>query len=371
MYELLLKTLGETNLKYFKQIDGFSLIEKFNIDLNNLPIVSDEDLNFNFVDKALIVEKLLEAHNLAFANVTSGNITGRGFATNVCTYDDVWSLGTNFNNTRNDISSICGERSAILSSYNSALVTYLKQGFRKKFDFKIKYLCMGTSLELDKIKDFIVPCEDCLSWLNTNRYFDEETIIFGFEKFEDKLALHATKLANLLPQKKLKTTVDDFSSKEIFYTKSAQEAMMDFNLNNDNIINLLNSSKKCYLENDFCKFSNQNTTCSILSNGKIFSSFKLDWTKRWFIEPLESASLKAIESQGANTFIQAIAYFGDEGNKENNNIQDGLISIKSLGRIRRKYASDKTLLILNLKDKIQVMTIGDYLPKKFIQGYKI
>ena len=70
-----------------------------------------------------------------------------------------------------------------------------------------------------------------------------------------------------------------------------------------------------------------------------------------------------------NTQISAICYFGDEYTKEK--IQDGVISIKTLGRIRQKYAKKDTILILNLENEILITTMDEYLPKKFIQGYII
>jgi NAD(P)-dependent dehydrogenase (short-subunit alcohol dehydrogenase family) len=144
--------------------------------LTNVRILQGDLLD---VDIYEIVEKLLEAHEFAKINVMAGNITARGFATNVCTVDRAWSMGTNFNNTRNDISSICGERSAILASYNEALLRFSRRP-KNKFDFKIKYLCMASNVGLDEIThEMITPCEDCLSWLNTNRYFNFNTLVFS------------------------------------------------------------------------------------------------------------------------------------------------------------------------------------------------
>ena len=90
------------------------------------------------------------------------------------------------------------------------------------------------------------------------------------------------------------------------------------------------------------------------------------------MEPLESAASCAIEKHKKETNIKAIAYFGDEISSNSNEIHnDGVVSIKSLGRIRQKYASNDSLLVLNFKNYILITTIGEYLPKKFEQGYKI
>lgn len=352
----------------------FPLINKYEIDVSQLQIISkysdlDINLELEFDLKCLIVEKLLEAYSLAKTNVACGNITGRGFATNVCTDDNIWSLGTNFNNTRNDISSICGERSAILSAYNQALIKCAKNE-NEKFDFKIKYLCMSSNHDLNDVFDFIIPCEDCLSWLNTNRYFDKNAIIFSFQRDGDGiLKITSTKLVDLLPYKTIKTSNKTNKNKKIKITNLAADSIKKFNLSESLIDELINKTIIQYSKNKFSQISNQNIAASIVSNGEIFSASKLDWTKRWHVEPLEFACYSAILKQKEKTNISAICYFGDEFSS--NKFNDGVVSVKSLGRIRQKYASKDTILILSLENEILITTLGEFLPKKFIQGYRI
>jgi len=348
-----------------------SLLIKYGMNILNTPFVSDDDIELGLGERYIVVEKLLEAHEFAKINVKAGNITGRGFATNICTFDRAWSLGTNFNNTRNDISSICGERSAILFAYNEALLRYSRRP-KGKFDFKIKYLCMASNIDLEEITEMIAPCEDCLSWLNTNRYFNFNTLVFSFERIKGELVVRASRLSNFLPYKTYATSNQFDLNKEIRFSKSAQVSFVKFKLEPKDALELLNESYKTYSNNDFTSVSKQNIACSIISNNEIFSSFKVDWTKRWHVEPLENAVSEAIKKYKKDTNIQAIAYFGDETTSVNGEIHnDGVVSIKSLGRIRQKYASNDTLLILNFKDYILITTIGEYLPKKFEQGYKI
>ena len=184
------------------KVNNESLLDKYGIDPKQVPVLSCDGYNMDFGEKKLVLEKLLQAHQLATANVMAGNITNRGFATNVCDNNGNWSLGTNFNNTRNDISSICGERTAILQAYNHALIQYSQNlNSNVKFNFKIKYLCMAQSTPLKDIKSSAVPCEDCLSWLNTNRYFNFNTLVFSFEKLEGELVVRASKLSSFLPYK--------------------------------------------------------------------------------------------------------------------------------------------------------------------------
>ena len=85
---------------------------------------------------------------------------------------------------------------------------------------------------------------------------------------------------------------------------------------------------------------------------------------------MEHCAKEALD-ENSKAKIEAVCYFGDEFSGANKDFNDGLISIKSLGRIRQKHADSSTLLILNLSDTIFVTTIGEYLPHKFVQGYKI
>ena len=359
------------NMKFDSQLEN-SPLNKYGMNILNTPFIFDEGVSLGLGERYLIVEKLIEAHEVARANVLAGNITGRGFATNVCTNDFYWSVGTNFNNTRNDISSVCGERSAILSSYNEALLRFSKNT-KRKFDFKIKYLCMASNVELDEVKETITPCEDCLSWLNTNRYFNFNTLVFGFEKDENNsLVVRASRLVNFLPYKTFKTSLDFSTDKEVKLSNCANNSIRKFNTSIEELKNLLTNTKEAYDVNKFSKISNQNIACSIIANNKTYTSSKLDWTKRWHVEPLQNCAMKAIEEFQYKTSISAIAYFGDEFSRNENELyNDGLVSIKSLGRVRQKYANSDTLIVLNFDGYILITTIGEYLPKKFVQGYKI
>ncbi len=337
-------------------------------DILNIPLMSDDKIDLAPQEKNLIIEKLIEAHNLAKINVEMGNITHRGFAANICNNEGLWALATNFNNTRNDISSICAERSAILSLYNLMLKEKLKNNDKSKFDFKIKYICMANELTLDKLKTPPIPCEDCLSWISTNRYFDNKTIIFSFDTDKNSsLVLKAQKLSKILPFKGVLTS-NECPKKEIKYSDKFLEAKISKEL----IYEIMKENFKIYKENTFTPVSHQNIVCTILANNEKFSAKKIDWTKRWFAEPLELAAVKAIEKFGEKTKIQAVFYFGDEFSSHKGDFfQDGVVSIKSLGRIRQKYADCSTPLILNFENHILVTRIGDYLPEKFIHGYKI
>lgn len=353
-------------------LSKYNLLKKYNINVDEIPIISDSGIVLSFEEKALILDKLLEAHELAIINVKMGNITGRGFASNICSYENVWALGTNFNNTRNDISSICAERSAILALYNNALLNKLKNP-ELNFDLKIKYICMAPSIPLNEIDRAVVPCEDCLSWLNTNRFFDDETCVFCFEKNnEGVLSIKISKLIELLPFRNTDLSFEFSENKKIRYSKNAQLACSYWGIETKDILTVMKKNHEEFLKYKFQNISKQNIVCSILANDEIFSCQKLDWTKRWFVEPLEVAAYNAIQKFGQDIKISMVSYLGNPISKNNNHeFNDGVVSIKSLGRIRQKYATSDTILALNLKDEIYVVTMSDYLPQKFIQGYKI
>ncbi len=355
-----------------KNVDDLNLIKKFNIDVSDIEVVSSKNLCLNHIEKALIIEKTLEAYEFAKINLKCGNITKRGFASNVCTNDGIWALGTNFNNTRNEISSVCGERSAILAAYNLSLLSYMQNAnLNDCFDFKVKYICMSQALDLSKIEKATVPCEDCLSWFNTSRYFSNDTVVFSFERNNQKLCIKAVFLDEFLPYRNILTSNKFCSDKKIIYSVLAKKSADEKNIDNSMILNLVKLTYKSYLNNNLSALSNQNISCSIFANEKIYTLNKIDWTKRWFSEPLFACIFNATTENQDKTCVDAICYFGDEISKNDGAFNDGVVSIKGLGRIRQKYANDNTLLILNYNDNIFVTTIGEYLPMKFIQGYKI
>ena len=189
---------------------------------------------------------------------------------------------------------------------------------------------------------------------------------------ENILSLKATKLIDLLPYKNYVLS-KEFSKNKVFkFSKNSYKSMEMYNISENDILHILEINQKIYEENSLVNISNQNIVCSVVSNEKLYSAHKVDWTKRWFIEPLEMASYKALEDNKEFTKITAVCYLGDNYFDNGSEFyEDGAVSIKSLGRIRQKYATNSTLLILNLENNIFVTTIGEYLPKKFQQGYKI
>ena len=146
-------------------------------------------------------------------------------------------------------------------------------------------------------------------------------------------------------------------------------------INELELIELYNKTYLAYKNNSLSNTSGQNIAVGIISNGEIFTAKKVDFSKRWFIDPLLAASYKAIEKFDEKTAIKAICYLGEdftitETNQKN---YDGLINVKSLGRLNTKFANSKTLVLTYQKDGLHLATVEDYLPRefKFIHNYEI
>ena len=164
------------------------LTEKYNINPSEVKVVSDKNIKISDTEKALLIEKVIEAHELALKNYNYGNISRAAYASNIGLSNGMWHLATNFNNTRNEISAICGERSAIVGAYNDLLKTSsLQDSVSKPINFKVKYIAMSSYKNLGEDKNSAYPCADCLSWFNTTRYFDNNTTVVSLEKNENIL----------------------------------------------------------------------------------------------------------------------------------------------------------------------------------------
>ena len=358
------------NIINFKAKKPISLTEKYNIDVNKLPVIKSKDIEISQEEKAILVEKLLEAHELAKKNFNYGNISRAGFATNVGLKNGLWHLATNFNNTRNDLSSVCGERTAILGAYNDLLKSKeIENPDKNPLNFDIKYMAMSSYKPIGTDRNAASSCAECLSWFNTNRYFSDDTIIATFEKKNDKLALKLTPLIDYLPQRNEVNTVieQDVTQLPIKLSKSALKTIRQKGLTRSKVIGLISKTQEKYNKNNQTETSGQNIASGILANGKTFIGTKTDFTKRWYIDPLQIATSKAVEEFGNDTKIDAICYLGESTftDKYGLNYNDGIVNLKTVGALRERFADDNTLLITTTKDNIEVRTINDFMPDKF------
>lgn len=353
----------------------YPLTKKYNLNVEDIEVKSLTPISISDKQKALFIEKLLEAHELAKKNVETGNITKVGFSSNMCLSDNSWHLATNFNNTRNDISSICGERSAIIVAFNDFLKNLISKNDTEKTqnDFKIKYIAMSTAKNLGEDTNASLPCADCLSWLNTARFLDDNTkiVFFTKDKETNKMFLEFKTLKEAMPARGI-DFIDSKSDNELdempfIFSKDAQRIAEEKNISNENILNTLKEAKNAYEVNNFTSFSKQNIGAGIYTNGEFYSAAKIDWSKRWFVEPAELAITKSIENSHKMVSPEIIAYYGDNKTQcEDGTIYDGIVSLKTLGRIKAIDKENEALVItINNNDEIDVRSINDFIPKKY------
>ncbi len=355
-----------------------TILDRYSIDPKKVEVVKPDDVEVSEKEKEILIEKVLEAHELAKKNYEWGNISQRGFATNTCYGDNKWYLGTNFNNTRNSVSNICGERTSIVGAYNDLLKSKpLENKHNEPLDFKIKYLAMSSYKPIGEDLNDANPCAECLSWFDTPRHFDENTLIANLDKDENgNFSLILNKISEYVPNRseKIQYPTKNINALPIKLSKSAQAAVREKNISEVDIKNQFLMTKTNYDANKLADISGQNITASVRANDKLYFGPKMDFSKRWYIEPLEYASAKAIEKNGEKTKIDMICYIGDEEKKTSSSLApDRVVNIKVLGELLTKYASPKTLIITGRKDGIDVQTMSEYLPEKFKynQGYKI
>ncbi len=292
----------------------------------------------------------------------------------------MWHLATNFNNTRNEISAICGERAAIVGAYNDLLKTSsLQDSVSNPINFKVKYIAMSSYKNLGEDKNSASPCADCLSWLNTSRYFDNNTTIVSLEKNENsgKYTLNLNSIEQYLPYRNDVVNVIDkpYDKLDIKFSQSGLISAQQKGFNKQDIIKIAEETQQIYNLNNLSEVSNHNIAASIIANGKTFTAGKIDFSKRWYVEPALFAASKAIEEFGNDTKIDCICYAGNSLFSDNYGVihNDGVVNIKTLGMLNTKYATPETLVITCDRDKINVRTIKDYMPEqfKFKQKYKI
>ena len=358
------------NIINFRAKQPNSLAEKYNIDIDKLPVIKPKNVDITKDEKALLVEKLLEAHELAKKNFNYDNIARAGFATNIGLKNGMWHVATNFNNTRNDISSVCGERNAVLGAYNDLLKSKdIENPDKKPLDFDIKYILMSTYMPIGTDRNAASSCAECLSWFNTNRYFSDDTLIATFEKKNDKLSLNLVPVIDYLPIRNEINTVQtqDVTQLPIKLSKSALKSIRQKKILRSDLLDLISKTQDKYNQNTQTSISGQNITASILANNKTFVGTKTDFTKRWYIDPLQMATSKAVEEFGDDTKIDAICYLGESAfsDKYGLNYNDGVVNLKTIGALRERFADDDTLMITTTKDNIEVRTINDFMPDKF------
>lgn len=348
-----------------------SLTSKYGIDVKKV-IINKTD-NVGEISKDLIktlIEKILEGHEHARKNMLSKNIANSAYATNIGTSTGQWGLASNFNNTRDEISAVCGERSAILVAYNKFLHAIRLNKKIKQPEFSVDYIAMSSYKEVGSDHFAIYPCADCLSWFNTTRYFHDTTIIAGLKKNDNNYHLILRTLKDYLPLRNEKTSIlkDNETIKDLFFeaTKHARGIMVERNITKEQLEQLFLKAKADYDITAPAEAMKCNLSAGILDvNNRITTGRKQSWTTRWFTEPAEFALAKLLEQQPNIKQLNALAYYGDSNN-------NSVVNIKTLGLLLSKFEDPNILIITQVDNKLKIRTINDYLPQEYgyIPSYK-
>lgn len=356
------------------------LCQRYKIKPDDIEIFSSMPHSIDQETKKMLVQRLLEAHEHARKNVLSGNKTKSGYATNICLADGAWGEpATNFNDT--SVASFCGERSAVLAIFNRTLkglsLRRLEKdpSYQNEFQnkFKARFVVMSSAKPIGTDNNAASPCADCLSWFNSDKLFQDNTQVVSFSKDEKgQLCLKIRTIKELLPYRNEKNAIIDgarlLGQLEASVTPSAALAMKEKNISLEDIMKLLKRAKSAQATNKNAEHTQLNIASAVMTNErKIKVEKKFDWTKRWFIEPAELASLSGVKNAKESTKIDAIAYYGNGIVTDNKGVthSDGVVSLQTLGRLRINNGGDSTLVVSVVDNKIMVRTIDDYMPKEF------
>ena len=346
------------------------LFEKYGLDPDKVSVLG----NCSNEDKASLVYYLLLCYELARKNLLKGNLTASSYATALVLADKSVHFGINFNQTRNEISSICSEREAILEAFKSKVKEF-EPNSNRSFNYEIKYILMSSYTKEGRFwADKISPCADCLSWFNTGVNLSSETKICALKKNEKgEVYLDIKPLEKFLPLRNLvhKTCKNIDNKTKIKRSENAEQNKTT----NEKLIKLYQETLKAYKNNDLAGTSEQNVAAGAIINGEIFTGIKIDFSKRWFTEPLMAACYKGIEKYKLKTSIEAVCFIGEEYTltESNKSVKDGIVSLKTLGRLNTRFAQNSTIVLTGGDNYLVAYTIGDYMPSehKFIQAYRI
>lgn len=389
-----------------------NLFEKYGINPDEVKVVSKTVPDLDAATKKMLIQKHLEALELAEKNSQLGNFSNRFFASSVMFENGKWSTASNIENSDED--AFCGERSAVVKGWNESLddasLDKLKSdpGYKDQVNsgLKVKYLVYG-----DPCLSVLDSCADCLSWMNL-KYFGPKTVIAGMsqEAGSGKKILIAEKLTDVLPYyheigpSKTTKPVSTIKIEDSDITDRAKDALAKNNITKEALVEVVNKAKESYELNKTSELSDKNVGVAELLNpgNVIVPGERMDWTRRWFVKPDELAGANGYQfikkcqnilhsgaarleemlppiikfnnysvnikdfiaklkaSPDEDPKIATVAYYGD----------DKLPYLASLGRISQGRGSADTLVLVIRDDKIKVSTIRDTMPYLYISSKK-
>ena len=344
---------------------------KYGIDPDQVTYVKSPGITVP-VSKSELIEALLQSHEQAKKNRLLGNFSGFQRASNMLLANGQWTAATNIELTRDNI--LCGERSATVAAWNEALnktpLSALEDPVQKEqviAGLKVKLLAMSEGAS--PIRKSAAPCSECLSWLETQKYFSPDTLTAALVEDENTGGLtievksvqemlpHLNKQTPSLTDKSVKTLPVDFSAKALSalgQNRFAASALTD----------LMQSARDAYEANCTATLSGKNTGAAVrLTTGKTYTGARFDWTRRWFEGAELSAAARGIQAhekalaQGKPVRVQAVAYYGEAIAPDT----------KSLGILVQQGGPD-TLVVVIESDRIQVRTIADYMTSLYVSN---
>lgn len=354
-----------------------TLLQKYDIK-PSIEIVSDT-VDPSIISKGLklkLLTKTLEAHEHAQKlSIIDAFSSGRKFATTTIFKNGKSEVGGPIG--ANAETATCGERTSLMGLWNKSIQALKLDDLKKLEDpksfaqnfnegTKVQYLAMSSNKPIGTDASAGTPCSDCLTWMNENKFFSDDTIIASIEpksKEEITPVLKLRKVKELLPFRNEKSSKLNHQMGMIEFlpikpTTNAKEYMKEKGIKNTHIQKLINQAKTAYDTNKTTELSGNNNAAAILFNdGKVETQGKFDYTSRWFDHPALT-SISNTLSKDKNKEVQAIAYYGDSD----------VPYISSLGKIAQERGSKDTLVATIQGDSTQVRTIQDYMPHMYISS---
>lgn len=382
-----------------------NLFKKYNINPNEVEVVSNNSARIDTKTKEMLIQKVLEAYEHALKNEALGNYSGRFFSFIAMFENGKWGPPTaNIENSTDN--AFCAERSAIVATWNKFLENLSPVRLKNNSNYKqkaiesmkVKYLVRCSSLGPKQGQEG-TPCCDCLNWFNYDRFFNPHTEFanLSFDCTKNKYLLEIKKLDELLPywgKHAPSLSEQDVFSLPLEITPKAQNYIQQNNISEQTLQNMVQKAKETYTQSQTSELSDKNLACSVLlaPGNLIIADDRMDWTRRWFTPPdLLAASngfkfikkcqdyIKAgknidklipedltidkealVKNIDETPKIHAIAYYGD----------DKVPYLEGLGRISQDRGSANTLVLVVQDNKIKIDTILGYMPFLYISSKK-
>lgn len=344
-----------------------ALLKKYQIDPKTIRVEAPPGVTLK--NKALLLEKILEAHEQAVSNAQQGNFSGFHYASNALIQDSaghgVWGLGTNLEVSREI--TLCGERSAFSAAWNRFLKKYPNQSESPK----VKVLAMSSYKPIgeDPAQDFM--CGECISWMASSQFFTPNTLIISLLKSGDKqnpFVLKVKTRDQYLPkattQQASWTTLPATSLTCVLSHKATQALEQRQHLSEnppsvETLQRLFDLAKATFETYPTYTLSGKPGACAVLlSNGEMAAGSRFDITQRWFVPPDITLASQALQKHQQNEQpglkVIAVAYVGYDPQTPGT-AQLGMLAQPRLG-------SPDTLVVTASHDTLNINTIADYLP---------